>query len=71
MRKAGFCWNDKKEQTLSEVRTEIQKHEFQADHDRRSIQKLNGVIESQQGDINRALAGDEQLRRDKVLLHEQ
>ena len=40
------------------------------DYDRRSIQKLNGVIESQRGEI-RALAGDEQLRRDQQLLHEQ
>ena len=32
--------------------------------------KMNGVIESQRGEINRALAGDEQLRRDQ-LLHEQ
>ena len=29
-----------KEQILAEVRTEIQKHEFQADSDRRSIQQL-------------------------------
>ena len=33
--------------------------------------KLNGVIESQRGEINRALAGDEQLQRDPQLLHEQ
>ena len=59
-----------KEQTLADYRTEIQKHEFQADYDRRNIQKLNGVIESQRGEINRALAGDEQLRRDQQLLHE-
>ena len=30
-----------------------------------------GVIESQRGEINRALEGDEQLRRDQQLLHEQ
>ena len=60
-----------KEQILADCRAEIQKHEFQAGYDRRSIQKLNGVIESQRGDINRALAGDEQLRRDQQLLHEQ
>ena len=30
-----------KEQILSEVRTDIEKHEFQADSDRRSIQELN------------------------------
>ena len=60
-----------KEQILADCRAEIQKHEFQADYDRRSIPKLKGVIESQRGEINRALAGDEQLRRDQQLLHEQ
>ena len=35
------------EQTLADYRAEIQKHEFQADYDRRSIQKLSEVIESQ------------------------
>ena len=60
-----------KEQILADDRAEIQKHEFQADYDRRSIQKLNGVIESQRDEINRALAGDEQLRRDQQILHEQ
>ena len=60
-----------KEQILADCRAEIQRHEFQADCDRRNIQKLNGTIESQRGEINRALAGDEQLRRDQHLLHEQ
>ena len=60
-----------KEQILAEARTEIQKHEFQADSDRRSIQELNGIIESQRREIDHALAGDEQLRRDQQLLHEQ
>ena len=60
-----------KEQILADCRAEIQKHEFQADYDRRSIQKLNGVIESQRGEINRALAGDEQLQRDPQRHHEQ
>ena len=32
---------------------------------------MNGIIESQPGEINRALARDEQLRRDQQLLHEQ
>ena len=68
--KSGFFRNDKKEQILADYRAEIQKHEFQADYDRRSIQKLNEVIESQRGEIHRALAGDEQLRRDQQL-HEQ
>ena len=60
-----------KEQTLADYRADIQKHEFQADYDRRSIQKLNEVIESQRGEIYRALAGDEQHRRDQQLLLEQ
>ena len=60
-----------KEQVLSEVRTEIQKHEFQADSDRRSIQELNGIIESQRREIDQTIAGDEQLRRDQLLLQEQ
>ena len=60
-----------KEQILAEVRTEIQNHEFQADSDGRSIQELNGINESQRTEIDPTIAGDEQLRRDQLLLHEQ
>ena len=60
-----------KELIVAEVRTEIQKHEFQADSDRRSIQELNGIIESQRREIDHTIAGDEQLRRDQLLLQEQ
>ena len=60
-----------KEQILSEVRTEIQKHEFQADSDRRRIQELNGIIDSQRREIDSTIASDEQLRRDLLLLLEQ
>ena len=60
-----------KEQILADFRAEIQKHEFQADSDRRSIQELNGTIESQRREIDHTLAGDEQLRRDQLLLPEQ
>ena len=60
-----------KEEILAEVRTEIQKHEFQADSDRRSIQELNGVLESQRREIDHTIASDEQLRRDQLLLQEQ
>ena len=60
-----------KEQILAEVRTEIQKHEVQADSDRRSIQELNGIIEFQRREIDHTLAGDEQLRRDQLFLQEQ
>ena len=58
-----------KVQILAEVRAEIQNHEFQADSDGRSIQELNGIIESQRREIDHTLAGDE--RRDQLLLHEQ
>ena len=70
MSKSGFSWNDK-EQILADCQAEIRKHQFQADCDRRSIQKLNEMIESQRGEIHRALARDEQLRQDHQLLHEQ
>ena len=57
-----------KEQILAEVRSEIQKHEFQSDSDRRSIQELNGIIECQRREIDHTIAGDEQSRRDQLLL---
>ena len=60
-----------KEQILADFRAETQRHEFQADSDGRSIQELNGIIESQRREIDHALACDEQLRRDQQLLHEQ
>ena len=60
-----------REQILADYQAEIQKHEFQADYDRRSIQWLSEVIESQRGEIHRAHQGDEQHRRDQQLLHEQ
>ena len=36
-----------REQILNDCQAEIRKYEFQADYDRRSIQKLNETIESQ------------------------
>ena len=60
-----------REQILADCQAEIRKHECQADYDSRSIQKLNGIIESQRGEIDHTIAGDEQLRRDQQLLHEQ
>ena len=60
-----------REQILADCQAEFQKHEFQADYDRRSIQKLNEVIESQRGEIYRALQGDEQHRRHQQFIHEQ
>ena len=46
-------------------------HEFQADSDRKSIQELNGIIESERREIDHTLACDEQLRRDQLLRQEQ
>ena len=60
-----------REQILADCQAEIRKHEFQADHDRRSIQKLNGTIESQQEELRRAHQGDERRRQDQQLFHEQ
>ena len=72
MSKSGFSLNDKKSKFSLIIEHRFRNtNEFQDDYDGRSIQKLNGVIESQRGDINRVLEGDEQLRRDQQLLHEQ
>ena len=60
-----------REQILADCQAEIRKHEFQADYDRRSIQKLNERIESQKEEICRAHQGDERRRQDQQLLHEQ
>ena len=60
-----------REQILADCQAEIRKHEFHADHDRRSVQKLNETIESQKEEICRAHQGDERRRQDHQLLHEQ
>ena len=60
-----------REQILADCQAEIRKHEFHADYDRRSIQKLNETIESQKEEICRAHQGDERRRQDQQLLHEQ
>ena len=67
----GILLERQKKQILAEVRTEIQKHEFQADSDGRSIQELYGIIESQRRKIDHTCASDEQSRRDQLLLQEQ
>ena len=40
-----------REQILADCQAEIRKHEFLADYDRKSIQKLNEMIESQKEEI--------------------
>ena len=50
-----------REQILADCQAEIRKHEFQADFDRRSIQKLNVMIKSQRREIYRALLHEQLL----------
>ena len=59
-----------KEQILAECQAEIKKHEFQANYDRRSVQKLSEIIESQQEELHCAQA-EELQRRDQQPLHAQ
>ena len=59
-----------REQILADCQAEIKRHEFQANYDRRSIQKMSEIIESQQEEFHRAQA-EERQRRDQQLLHEQ
>ena len=58
-----------REQILADCQAEIRRHEFQADYDRRSFQKLNETIESQKEELHRAQA-DERRRQDHYLVHE-
>ena len=51
------------EQILAEGRSEIQKHELQAESDKRSIQELTGIIDSQRMEIDHTTTGCEQSRR--------
>ena len=59
-----------RKQILADCQAEIRRHGFQANHDRRSIHKLNETIESQPEELHRAQA-EELHRRDQQLLHEQ
>ena len=59
-----------KEQILAEGQAEIRRHEFQANYDLRSVQKLCEIIESQQEELDCAQA-EELQRRDQQLLHAQ
>ena len=59
------------EQILAQVRSEIQKHELQAESDERSIQELSGIIDSQRMEIGHIITGCDQSRRDQLLLQEE
>ena len=60
-----------KEQILAEVRSEIQKHELQAESDKRSIQELTGIIDSQRMEIDHTITVCEQSRQDQLLLQDE
>ena len=66
----GALLDQQCEQIFAECQAEIKNHEFQADYDRRSVQKLTETIESQQEELHRAPA-EERRRQDHQLLHEQ
>ena len=59
-----------KEQILAECQAEIKKHKFQADYDRRSVQKLSEIVESQQEELH-CVQAEERRRRDQQLLQAQ
>ena len=67
----GTLSERQREQILADCQAEIREHEFQADYDRKSVQKLNETIESQKEEICRAHQGDERRRQDHQLHHEQ
>ena len=67
----GTLLKRQREQILADCQAEIRNHEFQADYDRRSIQKLSETIESQKEETCRAYQGDERRQQDQQLLHEQ
>ena len=59
-----------KERILAESQAEINRHEFQADYDRRSLRELGEIVESQRGELHCAQA-EELQRRYQQLLHGQ
>ena len=68
--RSELCSTIKKEQILAECQARISQHEFQAAYDRRSLQKLGEINESQQEELHCARA-EEVQRRDQQLLHGQ
>ena len=59
-----------KERILAECQAEINRHEFQAACDRRSLRKLGEIVESQQEELHCARA-EEVQRQDQQLLQGQ
>ena len=63
-------FDKQKEQILAECQAEINRHEFQAAYERRSLRKLCEMVESQQEQLHCARA-EEVQRRDQQLLQGQ
>ena len=61
----------REQQILADCQAEVRKHEFQAEHDRKKIQKLSETIESQKEEICRAHQRNERRRQDHQLIQEQ
>ena len=59
-----------KERILAECQAEINRHEFQADYDRRSSRKFGEIVESQREELH-CVQAEELQRRDQQLLPEQ
>ena len=59
-----------KKRILAECQAEINRHEFQADYDRRNSRKLTEIVESQREELHCAQAAELQ-RRNQQLLHRQ
>ena len=66
----GLCSTNKKSKFLQECQARINKHEFQAACDRRSLLKLGAIVESQQEELQAARA-EEVQQRDQQLLQGQ
>ena len=58
--------DQQRERILFEFQAEIRRHEFQANYDRRSVQKLSEINDSQLEELHRAQA-EELQRRDQQL----
>ena len=66
MKESGFSLKDKKSKFSLKSEPRSRSTNFKP-----ILYELNGIIESQRREIDRTLAGDEQLRRDQLLLQEQ
>ena len=66
----GLCSTNKKSKILAECQARINRHEFQAAYDRRSLLKLGEIVEFQREELRCARA-EEVQQRDQPLLQGQ